>query len=76
MPALPNPIRYAELRTAKEWGIPINEWDRLSPDDKMEMMAHIDAEDKYQSYIKFQRDAHRKSKTKKAGLSLKRGRSG
>ena len=56
--------------------MPINEWDRLSPDTKMEMMAHIDAEDKYQSYIKFQRDAHRKSKTKKAGLSLKRGRSG
>jgi len=56
--------------------MPINEWDRLSPDTKMEMMAHIDVEDKIQSYIRYQRDMHRRSKTKKAGLSLKRGRSG
>lgn len=54
--------------------MPINEWDRLSPDDKMEMMAHIDVEDKIQSYIRCRRDAHRKSKAK--GLKLRQGRSG
>lgn len=55
--------------------MPITEWDRLPPDAKMEMMAHIDVEDKIQSYIRVRRDAHRKSKTKK-GLNLKQGRSG
>ena len=56
--------------------MPINEWDRLPPNAKMEMMAHIDVEDKIQSYVRHERDAYRKSKTKPSGTQLRRGRSG
>ena len=41
---------------------------------RMEMMAHIDVTDKIDSFIRHQREAHRKSKRPQKGLKLKPGR--
>ena len=62
IPRVLNPIRFAELKTARECGIPPDEWDGMPLNSKLEMMAQIDVDDMIQRFIRWQRDKYRQDK--------------
>ena len=43
-------MRFAELRTAKAWGLVPSQWDALDEIDRLEMMAETVAEDRMAAY--------------------------